>query len=126
MITNHMIIKPRWTETSLEQVSYISHPAVFCLNVYANRHIAEKLFQELLPEEQQRALRFRQTDDRLRFVIGRALLRKLLGGYTKQGLESTPFQHNAYGKPALAGYYNVPQFNLAHAGSYVAIGLDSQ
>src|SRR5690606_1550731 len=124
MITNHMIIDPHWTDISLEQTSRISHPAVLCSNIYAASDIAQDLFQTLLPEEQQRALRFRQIDDRLRFVVGRTLLRKLLSGYTKEGLENIPFQHNAYGKPQLAEYYHVPQFNLAHAGNYVAVGLD--
>lgn len=126
MITNHMMINPRWADISLEQLSSISYPAVLCSTIYAANNTVQELFQILLPEEQQRASRFRQTDDRLRFVIGRALLRKLLGSLTKQWLENTSFQHNAYGKPELAGYYNLPQFNLAHAGKYVVIGLDSQ
>lgn len=126
MITNHLISTPLWADISLEQIRSITYPAVLCSTIYMADDIVQELFQTLLPEEQERAFRFRQTDDRLRFVVGRALLRKLLGSYTKQGLENISFQHNAYGKPELAGYHHIPQFNLAHAGSYVAIGLDSQ
>lgn len=104
----------------------MTHPAVLCATIQVASEVAQGLFHALLPEEQQHALRFRQSDDRLRFVMGRALLRKLLGCYTKQGLEDIPFGQNAFGKPELLGYDSVPQFNVAHAGSYVTIGLDLQ
>ena len=125
MITNHLIITPQWAVIPLEEADRIPHPVVLCTTIHISSDIVQGLFQALLPDEQQRALRFRQTEDRLRFIIGRALLRRLLSSYTHKELENTPFQHNAYGKPGLAPHFNAPQFNLAHAGDYVVIGLDA-
>lgn len=124
MITNHLIAQHHWMDISSEQLSSVTHPAVICSTIRVASDVIQALFQTLLPEEQQHALRFRQTDDHFRFVMGRALLRKLLGRYTKMGLENVPFGQNAYGKPELAGFANVPQFNVAHTGSFVVIGLD--
>jgi 4'-phosphopantetheinyl transferase len=79
----------------------------------------EQLAQTLSADEQARADRFYFERDRLRFIVGRGLLRVILGRYL--GLEPAGmyFDYSAQGKPALAetGLEDKRRlcFNLAHS-----------
>ena len=82
----------------------------------------------LSSDEVVRAERFYFERDRNHFIIGRGLLRTLLGSY----LDVEPFQiefvYGQYGKPALkAGLYKqVLEFNMSHSRDFAiyAFGLD--
>jgi 4'-phosphopantetheinyl transferase len=85
----------------------------------------------LTAEEIARADRFRQTEDRLRCILGRGLLRQALGRALDLAPEVVSFGVNAHGKPTLADPSEIA-FNLAHSGDYVmaavgrarAVGVD--
>src|SRR5688572_21945113 len=75
-------------------------------------------FSRLLsPDERDRAERFYFERDRSRFIIGRGLLRTLLGAYLALEPGRIEFRYGAYGKPALNGPVRgkTLQFNLAHS-----------
>lgn len=82
----------------------------------------EDQLNSLTPEERQRADRFRQPADRLRFLYGRLLLRWV--------------SYRLTGRPAqlLTGPYGKPDFpadtgwhvNLSHAGDWVLVAVDRQ
>jgi 4'-phosphopantetheinyl transferase len=77
----------------------------------------------LSPEERARAEAFHFKSDRERHIIGRGLLRLLLG-HCSGALPSTlTFQHNAFGKPFLCGGSSTLQFNVSHSGELVVIAL---
>ncbi len=63
--------------------------------------------------EQARAASFRFDRDRDRYVVGRGVLRVLLGGYLDRRPEDIRFRYGPERKPALAG--DELRFNLAHA-----------
>lgn len=87
----------------------------------------DNYFQELLPEEKQRALRFFRTEDRNRFLLGRKMLRSLTGYYFKIPPETIEFKTDSGGKPFLFCPAEKPLFfNLSHAGNWVllTIGFD--
>ncbi len=80
----------------------------------------------LAPDEARRADAFAAEDERRRFVVGRGLLRVLLGRYLHEAPAVLRFDYGERGKPTLAG--STVQFNLSHAGGIVlyaiALGRD--
>jgi 4'-phosphopantetheinyl transferase len=78
----------------------------------------------LNPEERARRDRFRLAADRHRALLGRGVLRLILGSWLGCDPASLVFQLGPHGKPALveAGRA-VPQFNLAHSGELILLGF---
>lgn len=79
----------------------------------------------LSADEQQRAARFRFEVDRQRFVVARALLRKVLAHYLRVAPEQIQFIYGPYGKPALAEPFarSGLQFNLSHSQGLALYGV---
>ena len=75
-------------------------------------------------EERARRDRFRLAADRHRALLGRGVLRLMLGSWLGRDPASLVFQLGPHGKPALdeAGGA-VPQFNLAHSGELILLGF---
>lgn len=71
--------------------------------------------------------RFRFERDRRRYLVGRGLLRMLLGRYLDVSPHAVSFDYGAAGKPHLApGLAPQPlQFNLSHSGGLVLIAVTS-
>lgn len=71
----------------------------------------------LSPMEQARADRFRQAIDRQRFVLGRGLIRALVGEHLQMEPAAVTFFETATGKPGIPG--GGIEFNLSHSGDCV-------
>jgi len=67
--------------------------------------------------------RFRLEKDRRRYLIGRGLLRSLLGVYLNRAPQDLRFETTAAGKPHLASGLGQLQFNVSHSGEYVLIAI---
>ena len=81
-------------------------------------------FSEVLsPDEQRRADAFRFERHRSRFIIGRALLRSILGWYLGQPGKRVVFKYGAKGKPALDHSGRTLHFNLAHSEGRVVYAV---
>lgn len=88
----------------------------------------------LSADEKTRAGRFYFEKDRARYIVGRGLLRKILGAYLGLDPAWIEFSYGSYGKPALkVGDLNhTLEFNLAHSADRVlyafcwnrALGVD--
>ncbi|MGA0585297.1 MAG: 4'-phosphopantetheinyl transferase family protein, partial [Castellaniella sp.] len=85
-----------------------------------------------LPEAEWRWItRLRRPDDRLRSLVGRALVRRLLGRCLGLTPAAIPLGAGPCGKPMLAaddsdapsGSHPVPHFNIAHSGGLVLVGV---
>lgn len=74
--------------------------------------------------ERQRAAEFARVDDRLRFVIGRATLRRLVGRKLGISPRRVAFDLNRFGKPQLPAP-SALHFNLSHAGNWVVLALST-
>lgn len=76
-----------------------------------------ELSAALSDDERHRTKRFVQDRRRLRFVIGRACLRILLGGYLQLPPTELIFSYGSHGKPALRADSAAAsiRFNLAHS-----------
>lgn len=83
-----------------------------------------RLMQACLPPlEHQRASTFRHEDDRARYVLGRSVLRLLLGSALGLAPQQVPIAYAARGKPALPATLGAPHFNVSHSGAWVMIAL---
>ena len=73
--------------------------------------------------------RLRRADDRDRFLLGRGVLRLLLGTLCQVDPAGLELVAGAYGKPRLASHpsarlpIKVPEFNVAHSGDLVLLGF---
>jgi 4'-phosphopantetheinyl transferase len=76
----------------------------------------EESWRTLSDDEQSRARRFVFEHGRRRFIVGRGLLRRLLGHYAGVAPEWLEFSYGRYGKPAVAGPSSARplRFNLSH------------
>jgi medium-chain acyl-[acyl-carrier-protein] hydrolase len=81
----------------------------------------ERLGRLLDASERERAERFRFPKDRNRYVVGRGLLRTVLGRYLRQAPEALRFTYAAQGKPLLAD--SPFQFNLAHSDNLALLAV---
>jgi 4'-phosphopantetheinyl transferase len=84
---------------------------------------AHRLEQCLSADERDKMQRFRFERDRRRYLVGRGLLRSLLGRYLDVAPQDLRFETTAAGKPHLASGQGQLQFNLAHSGEYVLIAI---
>ena len=84
---------------------------------------AHRLEQCLAADERDKMERFRFEKDRRRYLVGRGLLRSLLGRYLDVAPQELRFETTAAGKPHLASGQGQLQFNLAHSGEYVLIAI---
>ena len=75
----------------------------------------DSLRQTLTPDEQKRADRFRFEIHRDRFIIGRGVLRAILGRYLNRHPNQLRFQYTSYGKPILSSETENLRFNLSHS-----------
>ena len=85
----------------------LDHPAI---------HV-ERVAAVLSVDERNRAERFYFDQDRRRFIVGRGLLRMILGRYMSVEPRRLEFCYGPHGKPALvetAGTWS-PRFNVSHS-----------
>jgi 4'-phosphopantetheinyl transferase len=99
----------------------ISHAEVHVWHAVLDQPAArvQQLAQTLAADEQLRAGRFHFERDRLRFIVGRGLLRTILGRYLGEKPDELDFCCEPHGKPTLAktiaGSGDTLQFNLSHS-----------
>ena len=81
---------------------------------------------QLSADEARRARGFYFDRDRRRYVVGRGILRMLLGRYLGRRPEEIRFQYGANGKPSLAGEADAApavHFNVAHSDGLVVFAF---
>jgi 4'-phosphopantetheinyl transferase len=79
----------------------------------------------LSPDERNRCARLHLAEARLRYVVGRALVRTMLSRQAEVEPERWVFRSNEHGRPEIAGPVGVPplSFNLSHTAGLVACGV---
>lgn len=83
-----------------------------------------ELEARLVGEERERARAFKVAGARRRFVVGRVVLRNLLGGYLGVPADHVAFRFGAHGKPALEHRDDRElTFNLTHSHELVLVAL---
>lgn len=99
------------------------HLHVFPLDVDAGR-IGE-LYAELAPDEKQRADRFLRETPGRRWIVGRAMLRRIVASHCGEGVRNIRFTLEPKGKPVLesAAASRQVHFNLSHSGGIAAVAV---
>lgn len=77
--------------------------------------------------EQAREQRFSSHDERLRYLVTRAMLRTVLSRYAHVAPASWTFEQNAYGRPMVAFSHRMSslRFNLSHTRGMIALAIGS-
>lgn len=90
----------------------------------------QQLGQTLSADERLRAEKFHFESDRLRFIVGRGLLRTILGRYLELEPGCLHFCYGSHGKPALVETTDQGRgrlcFNLAHAQGLALYAVTGQ
>ncbi len=99
-------------------------PEVYVWHARATDERAGRLWPLLSADEQARAGRFHHAGDRVRFVVGRGMLRALLAPTVGCAAAALRFGYGRRGKPFL----ETPSpsrlaFNVAHAGTYALVAV---
>ena len=85
-----------------------------------------EILQELLsPDENARAQRFHFKRDCRDYIVGRGVLREILGSYLDMDPSHVSFTYNDYGKPDLlyTPGSDMIRFNMSHSGRMVIYAL---
>jgi 4'-phosphopantetheinyl transferase len=78
----------------------------------------------LSPEERMRAERIRRSDERARFIAGRAIVRRVLGAYVSTSPAALVFHYGRFGKPFLAEAHGGGfRFSVTHAGDLLMLAI---
>jgi 4'-phosphopantetheinyl transferase len=79
----------------------------------------------LSSEERARMARFHLQEDQQRFLLGRGLLRLLVGAQLDMPAERVEFGYGQFGKPFAVSRPGVPtlHFNVSHSGKLVLLAL---
>jgi 4'-phosphopantetheinyl transferase len=90
--------------------------------------VRERLSDLLSLREQERVARFSFVRDRDHFVVCRAILRQILGGYLGKAPQDVLIETPPYGKPSLAPATDIPtlRFNLSHSYGFALYVFSSQ
>jgi 4'-phosphopantetheinyl transferase len=90
---------------------------IWCAALERPSPVVTRLSVLLSPDEKARAERFYFERDRVRYIVGRGLLRTILGKYLGMDPAHIEFSYGPYGKPALKTDQpnQTLQFNLAHS-----------
>ena len=98
-------------------------PEASDLQVYlaTARAIRDSDLALLNTDEAARAARFRFERDRELFVLGRGLIRSVLGQMLSLSVERVPLRLGMHGKPELAMDTAPLSFNVSHSGNQVAL-----
>jgi len=93
---------------------------LWVVRLEASDHTFAQAFSWLSPDEVERADRFRFDQHRRAFVLGRAALRALVGGYLRFPPEEASFSYGPKGKPALSRPPAPLFFNVSNSGDLAA------
>ena len=86
--------------------------------------VVQRLYGLLAADERSQANRFHFDRDRRRFIVGRGVLRSILGGYLRIAPDRLVFEYGAQGKPNLSSSHaSLLHFNVAHSHEWAVYAL---
>jgi len=94
---------------------------VWCVRIDPAPALARELSVLLDEEELDRARRFVQRADALRYRVAHGALRSILAGYTDVEPRRIRLRRGEHGKPALVG--GGPSFSLSHSGGLALVAV---
>lgn len=117
-----------WTIPESVMPLEVGETHIWCTTIDQPLAVYFELKALLSLDEQVKAARFRNEQARQQFVLGRGLLRKLVGLYLAEHPSEVSFVYGDHGKPLL--FHPTPasplRFNISHAGELVLLGFSLQ
>jgi len=98
------------------------HVVVWMAEVSAAQPALPFLEPCLDAQDRKRAAQFHFAEDRARYVLGRGLVRKILGHYLSQAPETIELAYTDRGRPYFPGDESM-RFSLTHAHDLVAVAI---
>ena len=122
-----MVLKNPWKLQSINEKIILKHNEchIWKTTVFANVDNLDSYWYLLTQDERVRAKEYYFAVDRNRYIIARAILRKLIAMYLDITPQDILFGYTEYGKPYL-DIKNNPQvlkFNLAHSRDSIVYGF---
>jgi 4'-phosphopantetheinyl transferase len=96
---------------------------VWMLNASEHTELSPSLLEQLSPEEQARAQRFRNTSQGAQWAYFHACVRQILAAYTGQAPTELHFSAGAHQKPLLCDANPCVYFNLSHSGDLALLAV---
>ncbi|MBK9015698.1 MAG: 4'-phosphopantetheinyl transferase superfamily protein [Saprospiraceae bacterium] len=87
-------------------------------------HLSFEVGKLLSPAELRKSAKFRFPKDRLIYLTGRGMLRKLCGEMLQVPPNEIIIKEGQYGKPYLEGFEKKMPFNLSNSGSLISIAFE--
>jgi 4'-phosphopantetheinyl transferase len=112
-----------WEESAHAPVLTPGVAHIWLMDLSPGQAALEHYASFLSQPETERAFRFRFEKDRNAFMVGRGLLRRLLGDYVKADPASLSFSYNRFGKPLLEQHNPDLHFNLSHSHGFAVLGF---
>ena len=106
-----------WLPTSENLVLSTDDVHIWLADLDQPERCQTQLAATLSTDEQARAQRFHFDVHRQRFIVGRGILRNILGRYLGKEPRELEFCYSDRGKPSLAGSSSPVCFNLSHSQS---------
>lgn len=101
------------------------HVWLTCYQDIVDPDLLARLGQLLNPRERAQQQRFHFADDRLRYLITRAMVRTVLSRYAPVAPADWAFTANEYGRPEVAAQHAAPglRFNISHTNGMIALAV---
>lgn len=87
-------------------------------------HLTFEVGKLLSPSELRKSSKFRFPKDRLVYLTGRGILRKLSGEMLKTPADQLVIKEGQYGKPFFEGFEKNLPFNLSNSGNFISIAFE--
>ena len=93
-----------------------------------NPQLLANLRELLSDAERKQEKLFHFADDRLRYLVTRAMVRTVLSRYAAVAPADWTFSKNAYGRPEIASRHGAPGlcFNISHTRGLIALGVSKE
>ena len=113
MNTNNWIIPEKPTPLKLNEVH------VWSAKLSCSQMQRERFYQTLSTDEKERSARFHFDKDRFDYIVGRGILRQLIGTYKKIDPSKIVFDYGKHGKPRITDALQTSggqlEFNVSHS-----------
>ncbi|HEY4874669.1 MAG TPA: 4'-phosphopantetheinyl transferase superfamily protein [Puia sp.] len=123
-IHSHTIKNVEWK--SNHKINLTSSVDIWKVKISSEKKILDFFLQIFNKEETAKALRYRNEDDKQRYIFGRGTLRFLLGKYLNKFPNTIQFAIGADKKPLLnKNSGDNLHFNISHSGDFVLIAISN-
>lgn len=113
-----------WTRPRADQDLQKQHVDIWRVFLDVASDSVHSAESTLSADESERASRFHFAEDRQRFILAHASLRRILSRYLRREPQEIIFSANKYGKPLLTEG-NI-EFNLSHSGDYALVAVSRE